>query len=87
MVQRRLRSEPCPSRGDGNRNLLETLVMGEIQHNRMIDREKVGSGITTSRSSSEFPVHPEPFDSPFTLSLSKGERFTQGRHVEGQTAN
>jgi hypothetical protein len=26
---------------------------------------------------------PEPFDSPFALSLSKGERFAQGRLVEG----
>ena len=28
-------------------------------------------------------VHPEPFDLPFALSLSKGERFTQDRPVEG----
>jgi hypothetical protein len=27
--------------------------------------------------------HPEPFDSPFALSLSKGERFAQDRLVEG----
>jgi len=27
--------------------------------------------------------HPESFDSPFALSLSKGERFAQDRLVEG----
>ena len=32
-------------------------------------------------------VRPEPFDSPFTLSLSKGERFAQDRLVEGRTVN
>jgi cobyrinic acid a,c-diamide synthase len=32
-------------------------------------------------------VRPEPFDSPFALSLSKGERFAQDRHVEGGTVN
>lgn len=29
-------------------------------------------------------VRPEPFDSPLTLSLSKGERLAQGRPVEGR---
>jgi len=28
---------------------------------------------------------PEPFDSPFVLSLSKDERFAQDRRVEGRT--
>jgi hypothetical protein len=28
--------------------------------------------------------HPEPFDSPFVLSLSKDERFAQDRLVEGR---
>ena len=28
-------------------------------------------------------VRPESFDSPFALSLSKGERFAQDRLVEG----
>ncbi len=32
-------------------------------------------------------VHPEPFDSPFVLSLSKGERLTQDMLVEGCVAN
>jgi hypothetical protein len=31
----------------------------------------------------KFPVRPEPFDSPFGLSLSKIERFAQDRLVEG----
>ena len=30
---------------------------------------------------------PESFGSPFALSLSKGERFTQDRRVEGEKAN
>ncbi len=29
-------------------------------------------------------VRPEPFDLPFALSLSKGERFPQDRLVEGR---
>jgi len=32
-------------------------------------------------------VRPEPFDSPFVLSLSKDERFAQDRHVEGRMTN
>jgi hypothetical protein len=32
-------------------------------------------------------VRPEPFDSPFALSLSKGERSAQDRLVEGETVN
>ncbi|OGP88253.1 MAG: hypothetical protein A2156_14460 [Deltaproteobacteria bacterium RBG_16_48_10] len=32
-------------------------------------------------------VRPEPFDPPFVLSLSKDERWTQDRRVEGRTVN
>jgi len=32
-------------------------------------------------------VRPEPFDSPFVLSLSKDERFAQDRRVEGRAAD
>jgi hypothetical protein len=35
----------------------------------------------------QLAVRPEPFDSPFALRLSKGERFAQDRHVEGRMAN
>jgi hypothetical protein len=31
-------------------------------------------------------IRPEPFDSPFGLSLAKTERLDQDRLVEGQTA-
>jgi hypothetical protein len=32
-------------------------------------------------------VRSEPFDPPFALKLSKGERFAQDRLVEGRMAN
>ncbi len=32
--------------------------------------------------SCDFSAHAEPFDSPFALRLSKGERFAQDRLVE-----
>jgi hypothetical protein len=41
---------------------------------------------TLLRKDGDVSVRPEPFDSPFVLSLSKDERFAQDRPVEGRTS-
>jgi len=43
------------------------------------DRLRANGGVLKSF---EFPVHAQPFDFPFALRLSKGERFAQDRLVE-----
>ena len=50
-------------------------------HNLPFDRLRV-NGLRLKLSS--FSVRGEPFDSPFALRFSKGERFAQDRLVEPQ---